>query len=322
MGIGLAYLKEPMKTKNSVDGSGFGISYGASEMQGWRKNMEDAHITISNFGGDNSASLFAIFDGHGGPEVALYAQKHFPSILLKTPEYSQKDHKKALISAFLELDKKLNTKEGRAEILTMGKDVITTQPEDKSIKKEEPTPEETGCTANVLLIIGNTLYVANAGDSRAILIQGNGATLPLSHDHKPDQDIEIKRILKAGGSVFNGRVNGDLNLSRAIGDLKYKANANLSPEEQMITAYPDVATQILSNDIKFVVMGCDGIYDNKTNQQIGDFLIEDVKKYPKCKISERIERLLDSLLSPSIQETKGKGCDNMTCIIIQFIHSA
>jgi len=70
---------------------------------------------------------------------------------------------------------------------------------------------------------------------------GGGVTQPLSFDHKPTQSTEMSRIRTAGGFVNAfGRVNGNLNLSRSIGDLKYKQNPELSPAQQMITAEPDI----------------------------------------------------------------------------------
>jgi len=83
--------------------------------------------------------------------------------------------------------------------------------------------------------------VANAGDSRAVLCRANGTTLPLSFDHKPQQEVEMSRITKAGGFVNHfGRVNGNLNLSRSLGDLKYKQVPGIPPQEQIITAEPDI----------------------------------------------------------------------------------
>ena len=64
-----------------------------------------------------------------------------------------------------------------------------------------------GCTANVALIHKNTLYVANAGDSRSVLCRSNGP-FDMSVDHKPDNPEEKARIEKAGGFVNDGRVNG------------------------------------------------------------------------------------------------------------------
>ena len=98
-----------------------------------------------------------------------------------------------------------------------------------------------GATAIVAVLTGRVLTVANAGDSRAVLCRAGGTSLALSIDHKPQQDVEKNRITKAGGFVNQfGRVNGNLNLSRSIGDLKYKQVPGISPPEQIITAEPDI----------------------------------------------------------------------------------
>ncbi|OEH73951.1 protein phosphatase 2c domain-containing protein [Cyclospora cayetanensis] len=104
------------------------------------------------------------------------------------------------------------------------------------------SPEGSGATSVVVLVVkGPTpvLIVANAGDSRGIISRG-GVAFPLSHDHKPMNPGERARIAAAGGSVTNGRVDGNLNLSRSLGDLYYKADADIPPEKQRITAFPDV----------------------------------------------------------------------------------
>ena len=101
-------------------------------------------------------------------------------------------------------------------------------------------PIHAGATAIVAVIVGKTLTVANAGDSRAVLCRF-GDAFPLSFDHKPQSEIERGRIQKAGGFVNQvGRVNGNLNLSRSIGDLKYKQVEGIKKAEQMITAEPDI----------------------------------------------------------------------------------
>jgi protein phosphatase 1G len=73
----------------------------------------------------------------------------------------------------------------------------------------------------VAVVQGKTLYVANAGDSRCVLCRGL-TTKALTTDHKPTNPDEERRIIDAGGFVTEGRVNGCLNLSRAIGDMNYK----------------------------------------------------------------------------------------------------
>ena len=100
--------------------------------------------------------------------------------------------------------------------------------------------ESKGCTANVIFMKDNWLYVANAGDSRCVMAS-NGKAVPLSVDHKPHLVSERQRILKAGSTInAEGRIDGNLNLSRAIGDLRYKKNKNLRPHEHPVTAFPEV----------------------------------------------------------------------------------
>lgn len=86
---------------------------------------------------------------------------------------------------------------------------------------EEPG-KDSGCTAVVAILKNDVLYVANAGDSRCVVCR-DGKAIEMSFDHKPEDELEHDRIVKAGGKVTNdGRVNAGLNLSRAIGDHAYK----------------------------------------------------------------------------------------------------
>ena len=88
-----------------------------------------------------------------------------------------------------------------------------------------------GCTACIALVTKTELYIANVGDSRCVLTEGLN-TYDLSDDHKPENEEESKRITEAGGFVSNdGRVNGELSLSRAIGDTYYKQNKKLTVEQ-------------------------------------------------------------------------------------------
>lgn len=80
-----------------------------------------------------------------------------------------------------------------------------------------------GCTANVIYMnsANRKLIVANSGDSRCVMGHG-GKCKALSFDHKPENQVEIDRIYKAGSVITEGRVDGNLNLTRALGDLKHK----------------------------------------------------------------------------------------------------
>lgn len=132
--------------------------------------------------------------------------------------------------------------------------------------------QSSGCTAVVALLVGRELFVANAGDSRCVLCR-NGKTVEMSFDHKPEDEEESTRIIKAGGRVtMDGRVNGGLNLSRAIGDHAYKLNKDLKPEEQMISAMPDVKRITLEDDDEFMVLACDGIWNFMTSEEVVEFV--------------------------------------------------
>ena len=88
-----------------------------------------------------------------------------------------------------------------------------------------------GCTSNVIYINREEkkIYCANAGDSRCVMGKA-GKAVEMSIDHKPEGPIEIERITKAGSVITEGRVDGNLNLTRSLGDLKYKQR-DLKPEE-------------------------------------------------------------------------------------------
>ena len=139
----------------------------------------------------------------------------------------------------------------------------------------------------------------------------------MSMDHKPTQKKERERIYKAGSTVNSeGRIDGNLNLSRAIGDVVHKKTAKLSLQEQAITSFPDIKTHQLSNKTDFAILGCDGIWETKTSQQIVDYIYIQMQR--KVKLSKIAEGLMDSLLSPNVTRTEGKGCDNMSVILIDF----
>lgn len=296
MGI---YLSSPDTRKHSVDGHGNGVAYGASSMQGWRLNMEDAHISEAIF--TPNSSLFAVFDGHGGCEVAKYCAKYFGDELKKNKKFSTESNiEEALKETFLKMDEMLVTPEGMAEVKTLKND-------------NDGSDSFAGCTANVILILKGVVWCANSGDSRTIL-WSNKKVIALSEDHKPDNEIEKARISKAGGFIIEGRVNGNLNLSRALGDLEYKKNPALKPAEQLISAMPDVSKRVLKPEDTFLVMGCDGIWEILSMEEICQVAEHGLTK--ASKITEVAEEILDKGLATDTSQ--GIGCDNMSAIVIKL----
>jgi len=182
---------------------------------------------------------------------------------------------------------------------------------------EEPG-NDSGCTAVVAMLAGTTLYVANAGDSRCVVCR-DGKAVEMSFDHKPEDEPEMKRIKNAGGKVTpDGRVNGGLNLSRAIGDHAYKQNKSLGLPDQMISPQPDIKThEIDPAKDSWMILACDGIWNFMSNQEVVDYINPRIETTPQDKLSLICEELFDHCLAPDTMGD-GTGCDNMTAVIVKF----
>ncbi|OIW28862.1 putative serine/threonine phosphatase 2C ptc2 [Coniochaeta ligniaria NRRL 30616] len=291
-------LSEPVVEKTSEHGQDERLIYGVSAMQGWRISMEDSHTTVLDLlaktertkAHPQKLSFFGVYDGHGGDKVALFAGDNIHKIIAKQDTFKTGNYEQALKDGFLATDR-----------------AILSDP-----KYEE---EVSGCTACVGLITDDKIYVANAGDSRSVL-GVKGRAKPLSFDHKPQNEGEKARITAAGGFVDFGRVNGNLALSRAIGDFEFKKSAELAPEQQIVTAYPDVMVHELGDDDEFLVIACDGIWDCQSSQAVVEFVRRGIAA--KQDLEKICENMMDNCLA-SNSETGGVGCDNMTMIIIGFL---
>ncbi|KHG09059.1 hypothetical protein F383_14453 [Gossypium arboreum] len=309
----------PKTEKFSEDGENDRVRYGLSSMQGWRATMEDAHAAYPDL--DASTSFFGVYDGHGGgprPLPAPWPGCHSCwglTLMLRMDEMmrGQRGWRELAI-----LGDKLNKFTGMIEGLIWSprggdsNDQVDNWAFEEGPHSDFPGPTS-GSTACVAVIRNNQLIVANAGDSRCV-ISRKGQAYNLSKDHKPDLEVEKERILKAGGFIHAGRVNGSLNLARAIGDMEFKQNKFLSAEKQIVTANPDINTVELCDDDEFMVLACDGIWDCMSSQTLVDFIHEQLKA--ESKLSVVCERVLDKCLAPST--ATGEGCDNMTMILVQF----
>ena len=167
-----------------------------------------------------------------------------------------------------------------------------------------------GCTSVVALVANNTIYCGNAGDSRCILYKGD-KVIPLSVDHKPSLKSESDRIAAAGGTIENGRVNGNLNLTRTIGDLVYKQQTNLPQKDQIISAFPDVMEVPLDGTEKMLILACDGIWDVLTNEQLVEgYLAQGLDVKATC-----MQVASDCLTNSPYSNP---GWDNMTLVVVLF----
>ncbi|KAG0634236.1 phosphatase 2C-like domain-containing protein [Tuber brumale] len=292
-------LSRPMVDKISESGEDNRLAYGISSMQGWRVTMEDAHAAVLDLqnpddptkaGSEGRISFFGVYDGHCGDMVARFSGENVHKILAKQPAFKDSNYEQALKDGFLSTDRAI-------------------------LQDPRYRGDVSGCTASTALITDTKIYVANAGDSRTVL-SVKGRAKPLSFDHKPQNEGEKARICAAGGSVYDGRVNGNLALSRAIGDFKYKRRADLPPEQQMVTAFPDVVIHEVSDDDEFLVIACDGIWECQSSQAVIEFVRRGIAA--KQELHTICENMMDQCLD-SRGVTGGVGQDNMTMTVVALL---
>ena len=344
-----AYLSNPIRNKVNADDCNDIIAYGSCSMQGWRKDMEDSHFESLGFTEGRSDSLFGMFDGHGGSSVARYCQVNFQSILRSDPDFQAGRICEALRKTYLKLDQLLVSDPQAIpqlkQYLKESRGGSETPPSLRTPHRQHSHPAyNSGCTALVVYIDERTskAYVANSGDSRAVLCR-NGDAVELTTDHKVTLQSEADRIVAAGGVVLNGRVNGSLNLTRAIGDLAFKGDPSLSPENQMITANPDVCEIDINPDTDdFIVIACDGLWEVMKSQEVVDYILHSLQgirggsspmggEAPSApssptssssimptSLSELIGNILDVACSDDVGKTEGVGGDNLSCILIDL----
>ncbi|KAM9370617.1 protein phosphatase 1E [Phaethornis superciliosus] len=199
-----------------------------------RRKMEDKHVCIPDFNmlfnleDQEEQAYFAVFDGHGGVDAAIYASIHL-HVNMVHQEMFQQDPAEALCRAFRVTDERFVQKAARESL-------------------------RCGTTGVVTFIRGNMLHVAWLGDSQVMLVR-KGQAVELMKPHKPDREDEKKRIEALGGCVvwFGAwRVNGSLSVSRAIGDAEHKP---------YICGDADSASTVLDGSEDYLILACDGFYD-------------------------------------------------------------
>jgi serine/threonine protein phosphatase PrpC len=215
-------------------------------------------------------------------------------------------------------------------------DLLSVLNNDHMVEGRRCVSDDQGCTANVCLLDlqdekNPILFCANAGDSRAILVR-QGRAVPLSIDHKPGLPGERRRVLHAGGKVLgkaDPRVQGDLNLSRAIGDWRHKQNASLPLELQMISPRPDISITELGKEDEYIFLGCDGIWERFSSSDCAAFVSSNRRNGLKSGLSENpsVCELASKICDMTVRkpfEFPGMpvgvtiGCDNMSVIIVRL----
>jgi serine/threonine protein phosphatase PrpC len=221
------------------------MSSGHASKQGQRMTMEDQvilHDSIMVKGRASPLSFHAVLDGHGGTGAVTFAQSHLVPSFVGALEKAQ-EIPTALSTAFVKT---------HADFM-------------------KAFPDDTSGTTVTAVVIDSQIrrfWCANAGDSRAILSR-KGQAIALSVDHKPNREDEKKRIQKADGLVIYGRVQGQLAVSRAIGDKEFQGTTE---DKRWVIPDPEIISGTLMDDDSWIVIACDGLYDVMSNQEILDYL--------------------------------------------------
>jgi len=186
--------------------------------------------------------------------------------------------------------------------------------------------DSSGSCAIIVLTVDSECYVANVGDSRAVLSAEHGQDWSsLSRDHRPNDDDEIKRITTNGGQIYKPNADVDvlrvfpsgLSVSRTFGDIKAKLK-KYGGREGVIIATPEVRQfTINENQHDFIVMGCDGIFDKLDSHAVMSVAWDTIKR------AQAAPGLTGKVPDAIIREAAcQRSSDNLTCIMLTFKHFA
>ena len=296
-------LKE---NKNNKSINNINFIAGVGRTRGKRPYMEDVDFIYQNIEVNKKqiVSLFGVLDGHGGDECARYVGDEMP---MKITSFMKNGNKpeQALHNSFLDIDKDFLKGYSNA-----------------------------GSTANCLLFDHktNTLYIANTGDTRAVLCR-SGKAIDITMDRKATDPEEIARIIKEGGFVTKGRVMGSLAVSRAIGDSQLK---NISRKGRILIPDPEITkykpkmciidNHLYPDDIcmdEFIIIATDGLWDVLSSQSAVDYVRDNMKKNNLLSNDENDNKTITGLLSKIANNIADHAVtigsqDNVTVMIIKI----
>ncbi len=259
------------------------FSYREEQNAPSKDTMEDKGKAIDNYNENENNSLFILFDGHNGDQVSMYCQNHFDIILKKHLLNKTLSSKRAITKTFQELDNELKEK-GFVHVGSTGTCLYITEENGKKI-----------------------LYCGNIGDTRCTLY--NKKVERLTVDHRVDDLREKDRIINNGGFIMNGRVNGQLMLTRVFGDFEFKTFG--------VKCDPSVVRKIFDDKIEnqFIILASDGIWDMIDEKDIKEIILELMEKN-KDNNNECITKIIcDYLVDESL---KAGGWDNISAFVIKM----
>ena len=314
----------PSFEKSKISSKHLGIikAYGANTYQGIIRNYNEDRVSIiinmnkpKNFKENfwPKVSFFGIYDGHGGKECAEYLRDNLHKLICESPNFI-KNPIEAIKNGFAMAEKDFLMNHA---ISNFNQTVIN----------------RSGSCALILITIETKIYVANVGDSRAIM-SSNRKLREITIDHKPNEINEKNRIIKNGGKVYqtqsplnsfnNSLIHnqiligpfrvfpGRLSVSRTIGDVEAK-NVKFGGKSNVVIAVPDVyCFDIVEDDVDFLVLGCDGIFDQLSNKDCFDCAWMVFQEF-KENLHVLCGKVVDFIIKAAMSR---KSFDNVTCLVV------
>lgn len=251
--------------------------------------------------------FYGLYDGHGGDRCAEFLKQNLHEYILKDSNLHI-DPKNVIMKAFIKAENSFIEEAKRNGLDRSGSCVI------------------------IILIIKDKCYVANLGDSRAVLSSNKGSKVfCLSRDHKPFEQVEMARIMKVGGYVYQSsnynsipisigpyRVfPGRLSVSRTIGDI-YAKLSQYGGNSNAIISTPEIKNFKILPEHDFVLMCSDGIFDKVDNNQAIDCIWQSFKETYTLDITQRCNIAARKLISLAFERNTS---DNVTVILIALSNS-
>ena len=281
---------------------------------GDRLSQEDRYCIIDDLRifKDVIVPFYAIYDGHGGTSCSEYLFKNFHKNL--------HDYLRCI---------NLNDRKNFLEDLCHAiQEVIIYS--DFDYYEMENLSLHQGSTCVFLLFLGNLILCCNLGDSISILNKYNNQLIYLSRDLKPSRELEKKRIEYRKGYVSkDGRLLGIINVSRALGDWKFKDKKM----QYLLRKGNDFDDYLISNKAEFrlyqfkpkedyyAILTSDGIFQNNSTQQvfglINNYLSKD-KNDNNNLFLKNIPNIVDNVRLEILNNNINSDSDNMTMIMLQL----
>lgn len=208
-----------------------GMRYGVADTLGQRDYVSSRDVTFERFRGNDDECLLCLHDSKNqnadyGHNISRIVRDIYDKILIRQLERygdeTDDNIKTALRFSFLQLNKEIN---GMLNSVDNGADVANLSYADLL----------SGACSTVIYIRGKKLFAANLGDCMAILSKNNGDYQTLTKQHLPTKREEYERIRISGGYVNNGKLDGVVDVSRAVGFFDLLPHIHASPDISVVT---------------------------------------------------------------------------------------